>query len=137
MQNHLASSVGHNVYVIKLVPSGKVVYSTYFGGNGDDLASAVTVDTVGAVYVSGVISSTNFPVTQEAYSSSSQSATGIFLFKLNSDGTAGHSTYFAQTDPTAIAVSGAGSAYLSGGVGPNPGLLPTTLGAYKQSPPAV
>src|ERR1700734_1457105 len=70
VQNKLASSVGHYAYVTKLDSSGNVVYSTYFGGNGDDLATAMTVDTAGAVYVSGTTTSTNFPVTQGAYSSS-------------------------------------------------------------------
>jgi hypothetical protein len=131
VQNKLASSVGHNAYVTKLDSSGNVVYSTYFGGNGDDLATAMTVDTAGAVYVSGTTTSTNFPVTQGAYSSSAQSSTSTFLFKLNSDGMVGYSTYFAQLQPTAMAVDSAGSAYLTGGVGPNPGLLPTTPGAYQ------
>jgi hypothetical protein len=131
VQSHLASSVGHNVYVTKLNPSGSVMYSTYFGGNGDDLATAMTVDSAGAVYVTGTTTSTNFPVTPGAYAATAQSATSTFLFKLNSDATAGYSTHYTQVSPTGIAVDGAGSAYLTGGVGPEAGLLPTTPGAYQ------
>jgi uncharacterized protein (TIGR03437 family) len=128
VQSHLASSVGHNVYVTKLDPSGNVVYSTFFGGNGDDLALVMTVDAAGGVYVAGTTSSTNFPVTQGAYSSVSQFASNTFLFKLNPDGSAGYSTYFVPVQPTAIAVDGASSAYLAGTAGPG---LPTTAGAYQ------
>jgi uncharacterized protein (TIGR03437 family) len=128
VQDHLASSIGHNVYVTKLDPSGSVVYSTYFGGNGDDLATVVAVDPAGGVYVAGTTTSTNFPVTQGAYWSVPQLASNTFLFKLNPDGSAGYSTYFAPLQPTAIAVDGAGSAYLAGTAGPG---VPTTKGAYQ------
>jgi uncharacterized protein (TIGR03437 family) len=128
VQDHLASSIGHNVYLTKLDPSGSVVYSTYFGGNGDDLATVVTVDPAGGVYVAGTTSSTNFPVTQGAYSSVSHFASNTFLLKLNPDGSAGYSTYFAPVQPTAIAVDGASSVSLAGTAGPG---LPTTKGAYQ------
>jgi uncharacterized protein (TIGR03437 family) len=125
-QNHLASGNGHNVFVTKLDPSGNVVYSTYYGGNGDDIAIAMTVDSAGGVYVTGTTTSTNFPVTQGAYASMPSST---FLFKLNPDGSAGYATYFAQVQPTAIAVDASGSAYLTGAAGM--GSLPTTAGAYQ------
>jgi uncharacterized protein (TIGR03437 family) len=135
VQNHLASHVGHNTYVTKLDPSGNIIYSTYFGGNGDDLAAALTVDTAGAVYVGGSTTSTNFPVTSGAYLTSSNftgnSLTPTFLFKLNPEGSVGYSTYFAPMSLTAIAVDGAGSAYLTGSTPAEGGLLPITPGAYQ------
>jgi uncharacterized protein (TIGR03437 family) len=110
-------------YVTKLDPSGNIVYSTYFGGSADDVASAIAVDPAGNVYVTGTTTSLDFPVTKGAYASTG----GSFLFKLNPDGSVGYSTYFAAT-PTAIAVDAAGSAYLAGSTGDG---LPVTPGAYQ------
>lgn len=130
-QNHLASMSGHNAFVTKLDPSGNVVYSTYFGGNGDDNANVMAVDSAGGVYVAGTTTSTNFPVTEKAYSSSTQlglsPAFNTFLFKLNPDGSAAYSTYFVPLQVTGIAVDNTGSAYLTGSAGPG---LPTTPGAF-------
>jgi uncharacterized protein (TIGR03437 family) len=115
-----------DVYVTKLDPSGNIVYSTYFGGSNDDVATAMTVDQSGNVYVTGSTNSLDFPVTRGAYAATG----GTFLFKLNPDGTAGYSTYFAPggNTPAAIAVDASGSAYLAG---TSFGSLPTSPGAYQ------
>ena len=114
-----------DVYVTKLDANGNVVYSTYFGGSGDDVAVGMAVDPSGGVYVAGTTTSLDFPITKGSYASTG----GSFLFKLNSDGSLGYSTYFAPlgNTPAAIAVDAAGSAYLAG---ISDGGLPTTPGAY-------
>jgi hypothetical protein len=134
-QNHLAD--GSDVFVTKLDPSGNIVYSTYFGGSGDDFATAIAVDPQGGVYVTGTTSSTDFPTTPGAYSSSVPPSSGgatfvTFLFKLNPDGSVGYATYFSnsQTTTNAIAVDRAGFAYLTG---LSYGGLVTTPGAYRTS----
>ena len=51
-----------DAFVTKLAPGGNsVIYSTYLGGNDSDGASAIAVDSTGAVYVAGGTGSTNFP----------------------------------------------------------------------------
>lgn len=121
------NSSGRNTFVVKLDPSGTVVYATYFGGSGNDTPNAMAVDPAGNVYVAGVTTSLDFPTTKGAYSTSPGNA---FLFKLRPDGSVGYSTYFpsGSSTPEGLAVDGAGSAYLSG---PTFGGLPTTPGAYK------
>ncbi len=121
---------GHNTFVTKLDPNGNVVYSTYFGGTGDDVASAMAVDPSGGVYVTGTTTSQDFPTTQSAYSSS---PANTFLFKLNPDGSVAYSTYFASLQSNTIGgphvvVDAAGSAYLTGIDSEG---LPVTQGAYK------
>jgi len=134
-QDHFAGV--SDVFVTKLDLSGNVVYSTYFGGSGADAATAMTVDAQGNVYVTGTTTSTDFPTTSNAYSSSvpapsSNSPVVTFLFKLNADGSVSFATYFStsQTIPYAIAVDRTGSAYLTGLAY---GGLVTTAGAYRTS----
>jgi|SRR5579863_2556088 len=44
-----------DAFVIKLDPAGKVVFATYFGGNGNEtVASAICVDASGNVYLGGL-----------------------------------------------------------------------------------
>jgi hypothetical protein len=57
---------GGDAFLVKLSPTGGVVYATYIGGNDDDGAFGVAVDSVGNAYVSGGTTSTNFPVTAGA-----------------------------------------------------------------------
>jgi hypothetical protein len=137
VQSQNASPGSNDVFVTKLDPAGNVVYSTYFGGNAEDIARAVAVDAAGNVYVAGRTRSTNFPTTPGSYSPSlPQPSTGpptsaIFLFKLKPDGSVGYSTYFtsAWAMPQAIALDGTGSVYLTGF--DSSGGVPTTAGAYQ------
>jgi uncharacterized protein (TIGR03437 family) len=133
-----------DVYVTKLDPSGNLVYSTYFGGTGDDVATALTVDSSGNIYVTGTTTSLDFPVTPGAYAATG----GSFVFKLNPAGSLGYSTYFAPVAPSenptalgtalaAIAVDSSGSVYLAG---TSSGNLPITAGAVQPScalPPSI
>jgi uncharacterized protein (TIGR03437 family) len=123
---YVPNSGGHNVFVTKLDPTGNVIYSTYFGGSGDDPATGMAVDAAGNVYVAGNNSSLDFPSTKGAYAA----AGNVFLFKLNPDGSLGYSTLFPAGNSTAagIAVDRTGSVYLTGETN---GGLPTTPGAYQ------
>ena len=50
-----------DAFVTKLDPQGKVVYSTYLGGAGEDHATGIAVDEQGNVYLAGWTTSLNFP----------------------------------------------------------------------------
>jgi uncharacterized protein (TIGR03437 family) len=121
---YVGENGGHDVFVAKLDPGGNLIYSTYLGGSLDDVATAMTVDAAGDVYVTGTTMSTDFPTTFGAYAISGNG----FVFKLNPDGSLGYSTYFVQSG-SAIAADVYGSAYLSGAT--LSGGIPTTPGAYK------
>ncbi len=53
------SAGGYDVAIVKLDRDGHVVWSRTFGGSGDDMASAVSVDETGAIWLAG--SSTSDP----------------------------------------------------------------------------
>jgi hypothetical protein len=63
------------------------VYSTFLGGNGDDAATAVTVDQVGDVYVAGWTSSPGFPVSPTAFQPARNGTGDAFVSKFPSGGT--------------------------------------------------
>jgi uncharacterized protein (TIGR03437 family) len=134
--------------VIKLDPSGAVVFATYLGGSASATTSAMAVDSQGDVYVAGsVISSssrldsTSFPVTPGAAFTSAKIAAGAgagFLVKLNASGTQlAYSTLIpgATVGIFSIAVDSAGSTYFTGEWSPTNGVFPATPGAYQSAPP--
>ena len=57
-----------------------VLWTTYFGGSGDDAARAVTLDNQGNVYVAGYTNSNNFPTAGQA------STYDAFVAKLSASG---------------------------------------------------
>lgn len=60
-----------DAFVTQLSPQGDaLLFSTYLGGSGNDEASAIAVDSSGAIYVTGgtsALSGDDFPTTQGAY----------------------------------------------------------------------
>lgn len=108
-----------DVFVTKLNASGRsLVYSTYLGGYGEDVAYGIAVDGAGAAYVSGHTLSTSF-LTAAARQPANAGNMDAFVTKLSVTGQAlDFSTYLggAGTDGGAgIALDKAtGSVYLTG-----------------------
>src|SRR5262245_20734406 len=51
-----------NAFVAKLNPAGALVYSTYLGGDGNDIGLGIAADAEGNAYIVGETSSANFPM---------------------------------------------------------------------------
>jgi hypothetical protein len=108
----------YDAFVVKLDPSGsRIVYSTYLGGSGADIAYAVATDALGDAYVAGLTSSSNFP-TASAFQSTRGGLQDAFVAKLDATGaTLVYSTYLGGSGDDfakGIAVSNMGAAYLVG-----------------------
>jgi len=88
-----------DAFVIKLSPDGNsssdLFYSTYIGGNNNDEANAIAVDSIGNAYITGVTNSINYPVKSALPGLSVLTGTGsAFVTRLNATGnTLGYSTY--------------------------------------------
>src|SRR5262249_20831086 len=113
-----------------------LAYSTFLGGGGSDEGRGIAVDGAGNAHVTGLTASTNFPTASAAQTSLGGGAgTDAFLTKLNSAGTAlSYSTYLggAGTDEGhALAVDGAGNAYVTGATASSAATFPETAGAYQ------
>ncbi len=72
-----------DAFLSKLNASGSdLIYSTYFGGGGNDVGFAVAVDNFGRVFVTGTTTSNNFPVTAGAFDTTFNGSSDAFLIKL-------------------------------------------------------
>jgi hypothetical protein len=94
-----------------------LVYSTYLGGNLNDLARAIAVDSVGNAYVTGETPSSNFP-TKNPLQPANDGGGEAFVTKIDPSGSAlVYSTYLGGSGAEVgrgIAVDSAGNAYVSG-----------------------
>jgi len=152
--NALQSTYGgdYDTFVAKINPSGSaLVYSTYLGGSGQDLAYGIAVDSAGNAYVAGNTGSSNFPITPKAFQTVCNGGVSpcgdpnrdAFVSKINPTGSAlVYSTYLGGSGDDiadSIAVDSAGNAYITGSTGStnsptqNP-LQPTNHSTYAGCP---
>jgi hypothetical protein len=138
-KNPLQASYGggaDDAFVAKLNSTGSaLIYSTYLGGDADDMGTAIAVDSAGNAYVTGLAPSSNFPTTPGAFQTSCGNTCyygNAFVSKLNPTGSAlVYSTYLGGSGyeiGNSIALDSAGNAYITGYN--QYGDLPTTPGAY-------
>jgi uncharacterized protein (TIGR03437 family) len=111
---------GADAFVAKFDSTGKVVYSTFLGGSGDDVGLAMKADAAGNAYVAGRTSSPNFP-RQAALMNALSARTDAFISKINPAGTAlVFSTYFGGNGDDAaraMALDAAGNIFVAGDAG--------------------
>ena len=109
-----------DAFVTKLNPVGSaLVYSTYLGGSATDYGTAIAVDSSGNAYVTGIVTSDDFPTVNAIDSKlASHAVDDIFISKLNPSGSALlYSTYLgggSVDDPYAIAIDPSGNVYITG-----------------------
>src|ERR1019366_1539268 len=141
-------------FVSKLNAAGNgLIYSTYLGGASQvsylccDLAAGVAIDATGNAYITGTTNSSGFPVTTGAAQTkfAASLSSNAYVAKLNPSGTGlvyatflggrGQGQFsigpavFQGDQATAIAVDGAGNAYVTG-MAHSPD-FPVTTGAFQ------
>lgn len=108
---------GLDAFVAELSSAGTLIFGTYLGGSGNDVANGIAVDTSG-VYVVGTTASTNFPGTTTGFQTTISGASNGFVAKLNSSGAAlAYSSYLGGGTgdvATAVAVDSNQQAYVTG-----------------------
>lgn len=76
-----------DAFITKVAADGNsVLYSTYFGGTGEDACNAITVAAGGDMYFVGATSSRNFPVTPDALDPGPARSSTPFISALNAAG---------------------------------------------------
>jgi len=143
LQPALAAGVAGagDAFVTKLNPAGTaLVYSTYLGGSGNDIANAIAVDSGGNVVIAGSTSSTDFPTAQpplpRTCNIGPDGCADAFVAEITSNGAALlYSTYLGGTgndQARGAAFDPFGSVYILGQTdSPD---FPTTAGAYSTDP---
>ncbi len=131
--------------VTEIDPTGaKLVYSTLFGGNGNEAnvsSGGIAMDSAGDIYLAMDTQSTNLTVTPTAAPGPYSSAYGggvsdgfLAIFVPTATGTTPHLKYctylgiFAGVTVTGVAVDSLGNAYLAGYTTNPTGTLPTANG---------
>ncbi|MCX7011269.1 MAG: SBBP repeat-containing protein [Candidatus Sumerlaeota bacterium] len=88
---------GSDGFVTKFNSSGVLQWSTYFGGNGaEESVNAIAAAPNGSIAVCGTTDSTNFP-TLNAYDSTANGSSDIFVATLSAAGALLGSTYLGGT----------------------------------------
>ncbi|HEV2493118.1 MAG TPA: SBBP repeat-containing protein [Terriglobia bacterium] len=110
---------GEDVFVAKLNATGSALtYSTYLGGVGDDLGSAIAIDASGNAYVTGSTASTDFPTTTGAFQTKYGGSGDAFVAVLNPSGASlVYSSYLGGSGADfgqGLAVDSSGNAYVTG-----------------------
>jgi hypothetical protein len=117
----------YDAFVAKLAPDGdSVLYSTYLGGEGGDVARGIDVDEDGNAYVAGSTQSREFPKLRAFQNTMRGEACGpppgepcrqAFLTKLDPSGAAAYSTYLGgreHDDAYGVAVDREHQAHVTG-----------------------
>jgi uncharacterized repeat protein (TIGR01451 family) len=136
-----ASRVGFEVgaydHSRELVIDPILTFSSYFGGGGDEHATAVTVDSAGNIYLAGSTTSTNLPVVGTVLQTTLPGVQNVYIAKIQPPqgavpATLLYMTYLGGTGPdtpAGIAVDGAGNAFVAGTTSSTN--FPTTATAYQ------
>lgn len=113
----------YDAFVAKLNPSGTaLIYSTFLGGDENDIAQDLALDGSGNAYVTGYTSSSDFTgVTGSSFQDFNPGGYAAFLTKVNAAGSAAVYSTFLGGEGTfgyGVAVDSAANAYVTGAAGP-------------------
>jgi hypothetical protein len=114
-----SSAGGADVFVTELDAAGTaLIFSTYFGGSGNDRVFGMAVDANGSVYITGDTYSADFPTTSNALQIYNRGKGDVFVARFNPGGWGlVYSTLLGGTDVdegNAVALDSAGNAYVTG-----------------------
>jgi uncharacterized repeat protein (TIGR01451 family) len=107
-----------DAFVAKLNPNGNALtYATYLGGSGCDIATGITIEKTGSMFVVGRTNSIDFPIANPIQPKL-RGGFDVFLTKLEAAGNAlVYSTYLGGSgddSPKDVAVDTLGNAYIVG-----------------------
>src|SRR5579883_261171 len=122
-----------DAFVAKLNSHGSgLIYCTYLGGAGNEIANGIAVDSAGQVHVVGYTDSTDFATTNPLYSKAAGQG-DAFIAKLTANGDAlVFATYLGGRLPdiaTAVALDPSGNIYVTGATLSVD--FPVTAGVYQ------
>jgi Secretion system C-terminal sorting domain/Beta-propeller repeat len=81
-------------FIVKFDPNGVPLWATYFGGNGDDGITGISIDDQNNIFISGSTTSTQEIATANGYQTSLSGTIDGFLARFTADGNRVWSTYY-------------------------------------------
>ncbi len=129
-------NLGMDAFVLKLAADGRsLLWSTFLGGGGEDVANDIALDEAGCVYLCGTTRSRDYPITWNAFQWEAGGERDAFVTKFEPDGSAlVWSSYLGgrrHDEAFALAVDRTGCAYVTGET--HSVDFPTTAGALDDS----
>ncbi|MDA3615907.1 SBBP repeat-containing protein [Polluticaenibacter yanchengensis] len=116
---------GSDVFVAKFDKKLKLIWSSYFGGTGNDIAYDIALDNNGFLYVTGETSLSTGLSTAGAHQTKNSGSVDAFVFKMSVDGQMVWSSYFGgeQADyGRSVKVDDKGFVYIAGNTSSNTGI---------------
>lgn len=104
-----------DAFITKISADGSTLLaSSFLGGSGSEFISDVAVDSENAIYAFGHTTSSNFPVSQNAYQTTLETYS-LFLTKFSDDlQSMSYSTLFGPASPGRLEIDSQGNAYITG-----------------------
>jgi hypothetical protein len=128
-------------FVTKLNAAGSaLIYSSYLGGSNIDTGVAVAVDAAGDAHVTGFTRSADFPTTPDAFDTTLDGSSDMFITKVNAAGSAlVYSTFLGGGSGEAglsLVLDAVGNAYVTGGTASpdfpvTPGVFDATFDGFE------
>jgi len=123
-----------DAFLMRLNAAGSaLLYSTYFGGSGEESWATVSVSPDGTMLLSGFTHSTNLPVTAGTFQSAAGGNGDVYLAVFSSPGALADCSYFGGSGlDLGAAVFGVDSNEILASGRTDSTNLPTTVGAYRR-----
>lgn len=105
-----------DAFLVKFAPTGNRLWSTYYGGEGEDRGISCAVDPIDGVYLAGYTVS-HYGIDSNGYQDAHGGSRDAFLVKLNPTGTRLWGTYYGGEEDDVgsyCAVDPVGNVYLAG-----------------------
>lgn len=122
-----------DAFLAKFSPAGQLIWSTYFGGTGNDFINAMDIDDLNNIYVAGETSSMNISTPGSYQTSYGGGTSDAFITRFNGNGFPDWCTYFGGSNyehATDIVKDKSNGLYLSGSSYGSDRI--TTLGAHQE-----
>jgi PKD repeat protein len=74
---------GYDAFVLRLSPTGKRIWGTYYGGNSNEIGYGIAIDSSKYVYIGGTTSSSSGISTSGAFQTALSGVQDVFLAKFN------------------------------------------------------
>ena len=131
VQSALGGASAYNVFVSKVnAGATALLFSTYYGGTLDDVGAGIALDSFGDAYVTGKATSSNYPISSNAFQSLLSGPSDAFVTEFSNTGFVEYSSFLGGTGTENELPGGTRRP----GLAPSPWIRPATRISQAQLP---